>query len=323
MISSHPTSLSHPHSQETNNNGSEREARQDAKTTSACKPDKDSTTMAGEDVHCLKVRSNSSSRPRRLFVGDSVEVIPKVACSVQGPKLLLTAPKRAHSAIGDANDTTVTTRIVPDSVQTTGARSTDSIVSSSSSDGSRGLKRKVYSQPSSSSSSLTSAETNTAEPPKMKRQIPLFKQTRNIKLRALGIDCESTKALPDTSHKGCGIHRNANHQNNEQSKAEVDWQISVQHILFLSKQRVLEAQSQLSLSQLKRQAREKARVSSKATQRKQPKRKKKSRHRKPMSPPPSSVSETTEPMEEIQMNTGTLYLFRGENPRAKFVRGKY
>jgi hypothetical protein len=95
-----------------------------------------------------------------------------------------------------------------------------------------------------------------------------------------------------------------------------DGQLSIQHLLALAKQRTQQMQSKLTLRQLKEQARIKARSSSKDSHRMQPKRAKRSRKNQP-----SHVS-NKQHSEVIKMNTGILYLCRGEHRRVRFVRNK-
>jgi len=104
---------------------------------------------------------------------------------------------------------------------------------------------------------------------------------------------------------------------------------TIQQLLSLTRQRKIEAQSKLSLVQLKQQAREKARANANRTVRAQQTSKRKTtRNGKRHQPKSSLVKKTSteesievedEPVETIQMNTGTLYLYRGLKPRAEFV----
>jgi hypothetical protein len=96
------------------------------------------------------------------------------------------------------------------------------------------------------------------------------------------------------------------------------------------------SQKPISLQQLKQQAR--AKVIEKAMQHgkggKKQKRKGERKSRRYQKVPPSkpqtseaeastnSSDEAEENVEKIVMNTGTLYLYRGDNPRAEFIRRK-
>lgn len=104
---------------------------------------------------------------------------------------------------------------------------------------------------------------------------------------------------------------------------------TIQQLLSLARQRKLEAQSKLSLVQLKQQAREKARANANRVQVQQTSRRKTTRNGKRHKPKSSLAKKTTsteesievedEPVDTIDMNTGTLYLYRGLKPRAEFV----
>jgi len=106
---------------------------------------------------------------------------------------------------------------------------------------------------------------------------------------------------------------------------------TIQQLLSLTRQRKIEAQSKLSLVQLKQQAREKARSNANRTVRAQQTSKRKTTRNGKRHQPKSSLAKKTcteesieveaedEPVETIQMNTGTMYLYRGLKPRAEFV----
>ena len=103
---------------------------------------------------------------------------------------------------------------------------------------------------------------------------------------------------------------------------------TIQQLLSLTRQRKIEAQSKLSLVQLKQQAREKARANANRTVRAQPSKRKTTRNGKRHQPKSSLAKKTSteesievedEPVDTIEMNTGTLYLYRGLKPRAEFV----
>jgi hypothetical protein len=164
---------------------------------------------------------------------------------------------------------------------------TDSIVSSSTS-----------SSLCSSSKRPLAAETKKEKKEKIRHK-PLFKKRLKI--------CQH-----DVQYDEFGSHAESNVKN-EKTCQITGIQLSVQQLLSLSKQRSLEAQSKLTLSQLKQQARSKARANSKPSR--QPRNKRNGRAA------PDLVA-MHEPLEKIEMNTGILYLYRGENRRAKFVRRK-
>lgn len=95
-----------------------------------------------------------------------------------------------------------------------------------------------------------------------------------------------------------------------------DEKLSIHHLLALAKQRAQHVQSKLTLRQLKDQAREKAKSRSESSQRAQPKPAKRNKKNQLPSPMSSKHSEI------IKMNTGVLYLCRGEIRRVIFVRKK-
>ena len=104
---------------------------------------------------------------------------------------------------------------------------------------------------------------------------------------------------------------------------------TIQQLLSLARQRKIEAQSKLSLVQLKQQAREKARANANRTVRaQQPSKRKTTRNGKRHQSKSSLAKKTSteesievedEPVDTVEMNTGTLYLYRGLKPRAEFV----
>jgi hypothetical protein len=104
--------------------------------------------------------------------------------------------------------------------------------------------------------------------------------------------------------------------------------ITIQQILKIRLRRSLQAQESLTLAQLKQRARQKA-AGARSSKPVPPKRKKrriyggKKKKNKP-APPSDPVDEAPllEPADQVEMNTGTLYLYRGENPRVKFHRRK-
>mmetsp|Transcript_4616 Transcript_4616/g.8192 ORF Transcript_4616/g.8192 Transcript_4616/m.8192 type:complete len:320 (-) Transcript_4616:199-1158(-) len=268
------------------------------------------TNIASEKVS-TNDKSNSSARPTRLFVGDSVEFCPIFTHTKA-------ASKRLHSTIEDVKEAAAS--LAPDSVLTTRTASTDSIVSGSTSS-STDSKRPKQKAP-------LASETNEEEPPNKKGR-PLFKRKLNIKLNAVRKeDSESKTVSSNTNAKDCKNKVNANDENEhwiiQKPCKSDDGQITIQQLLSLRNKRSLQAQSNLTFSQLKQQARQKAKANSKSTRRVKPKRRKKcknSRNQK-RSPASSNESGTPEPMDKVEMNTGTLYLYRGENPRAKFIRRK-
>jgi len=168
------------------------------------------------------------------------------------------------------------------------------------------------------------------------------------------------KARPLLLNKKSGIERDNNNNNNNHSAKVVELKkrgrsklvgkrkanggalgsnksaiksgeeyFTIQQLLSLSRQRKIEAQSKLSLVQLKQQAREKARANANRTVRAQQTSKRKTTRNGKRHQSKSSLAKKTstkesievedEPVETIQMNAGTLYLYRGLKPRAEFV----
>ena len=93
---------------------------------------------------------------------------------------------------------------------------------------------------------------------------------------------------------------------------------TIQQLLSLANERKAQSQSNLTLEQLKQQAREKARASHSTAKQTKRRTGRKSRNRKRPTAP-KNEDEVDEPMEKVIMETGTLYLFRGEKPRAKWT----
>lgn len=249
-----------------------------------------------------------------------------VLCS--SPNLLNSRPqfcskKMTDPTIGDAKGA------APNSVQTAGTTSTDSIVSRSTTSSFRSdlLKRKTPSVSSSSSSSLAS-ETDGEEPPSKKMRVPLFKKKLKITMGAVAQKYLESKESPaessaDDESQHCRFQKQ-DKANDQQRAIMIN---KGQQLFTLAMQRKAQAQKNLSLTQLKQQAREKARANN-PKKRVQPKRKKRKNGKRNQNPKPksptsnSNESEPTEPMDRIEMNTGVLFLYRGDNPRAKFVRRK-
>lgn len=171
---------------------------------------------------------------------------------------------------------------------------TDSIVSSSTSS----------SLCSSSKLALAVETKKEKQSTEKRRHKPLFKRRLQINLN-------------DVQHNDFGSHaQSAVVDENNRCNKRCGIQLSAQQLLSLTKQRKIEAQSKLSLPELKQQARNKAKAF------RQPKwNKRNGRCTKPRSSAADLVA-TQEPLEKVEMNTGVLYLYRGENRRAKFVRRK-
>ena len=93
---------------------------------------------------------------------------------------------------------------------------------------------------------------------------------------------------------------------------------TIQQLLSLANERKAQSQSNLTLEQLKQQAREKARASHSTAKQTKRRTGRKSRNRKRPTAP-KNEDEVDEPMEKVIMETGTLYLYRGEKPRAKWT----
>ena len=219
------------------------------------------------------------------------------------------------------------------SVQTAGTMSTDSIVSSSTSssnENNRPHRRRASSLSflSSSSEESLASQIKMEEPtenPEGKHMLR-FKKRLMIKVNADGekaLVCEEAREKSndkkrrlseDSSEENIGHRHKKRRHSNEQ--------ISIHHLLSLANQRMLQAQSSLTLAQLKQRARDKAKANAKPSRRVQPKRKRRGGKAQPAkkSPPTSEESGVEEPMEKIEMNTGILYLYRGERRRAEFVR---
>lgn len=271
-------------------------------------------------------------------------------------------PEGAYPKPGRVGTAATTTM----ALQTNGHLSTDSVVSTSTSSSSEvgigGSERPKRKLSSSSEPSLESevrmlegeVEDYPVEPPKKKRRKknrPLFKMRLKLDWSVLrkGFDDakpenESPPAASAAKESStCGSTKeNVHHNHHTEASTESCEQLSVQRLLFLASQRKLQAQAELTLPQLKQQARDRARANSvkKAAlkagrQAQQAKRKKRrsafgirKRKRRAPEPPPAAETEATlaakeeEPTEMIKMNTGILYVYRGEKPRAKFVRRK-
>lgn len=287
-----------------------------------------STRSTGSITRVKKDVSSSKNSSKRLFVGDCV-----VFCS----KLTQTkvAYERTRLPIEEIEEVPTTATLEPDSLPTDGTSSTDSIVSSSvSSSNDNSQPKRKSPPPSISSSSSLVSDTNVEGPSKKKmRHRPLFKRKLNINLTAVPnndsteekTDSSERKTPPfDTNAKDPNSSMAANDENLHcNRKTRDDYEFTIQQLLSLTSQRALEAQSKLTLTQLKQQARQKAREAKacRVQPKKKRKGKKRSRSKKQKKSPASDVeSENIEPMEVVEMSTGTLYLYRGEKPRANFVR---
>jgi hypothetical protein len=180
---------------------------------------------------------------------------------------------------------------------------TDSIVSSST----------TSSLCSSSKLSLAAHEKKD-EPSKVKAQHkPLFKMRLRLNLddpqQNKGSGSQAEPTFDEENDRG----------NESQKSGKMSGiQLTIQQLLSLAKQRKIEKQAMMTLSQLKQEARNKARANQK-TSRRQRRSKRNGRHSKPKAPA-ADLSAAQEPLEKIEMNTGVLFLYRGENRRAKFVR---
>lgn len=245
------------------------------------------------------------------------------------------AYERTRLPIEEIEEVPTTATLEPDSLPTDGTSSTDSIVSSSvSSSNDNSQPKRKSPPPSISSSSSLVSDTNVEGPSKKKmRHRPLFKRKLNINLTAVPnndsteekTDSSERKTPPfDTNAKDPNSSMAANDENLHcNRKTRDDYEFTIQQLLSLTSQRALEAQSKLTLTQLKQQARQKAREAKacRVQPKKKRKGKKRSRSKKQKKSPASDVeSENIEPMEVVEMSTGTLYLYRGEKPRANFVR---
>jgi len=227
--------------------------------------------------------------------------------------------------IGNTNE--LVANLAPNS-NATGIASTDSIVShsTSSSDNSKGATQKHPLLSSSSFSSLAS-DANNLEPPTQKTQPlkqkiqPLFKKKLRINLNddrenssepKLASNKKDSKRVKSIEEKrNCDSQKPYKTQNTEEM-------LYVHSLLSRRNERFLQAQSKLTLSQLKQQARQKARKGK--VQPKRKKRGKNGRNKRQKPTIPSDEIGTDVPMDTVELNTGTLYLYRGENPRVKFQR---
>mmetsp|Transcript_41118 Transcript_41118/g.86228 ORF Transcript_41118/g.86228 Transcript_41118/m.86228 type:complete len:320 (+) Transcript_41118:233-1192(+) len=274
--------------------------------------------MEGDRISTNNNDSNSSARPKRLFVGDSVVFCPSFA----HPK---TASTIINSAIGDVKEAAA--NLTFDSIQATGTASSDSIVHTPTPSSSNDDKRPKRKAPSKSLSSFTSldSELNGKETQKKKKR-PAFNRKLRITLTTSKPKSPSTKGSSNNkNNKECtnNDNRHCYIQNSRKNNNDPQ-QLTIQHLLSLRTERSLQAQSNLSLLQLKQLARQKARANKPDKTQKKPKRKKRSKKKgsnnkqKPKSPG-SNENDMLEPVTKTEMNTGTLLLFRGENPRAKFV----
>jgi len=229
-----------------------------------------------------------------------------------------TASTIIDSAIEDAKEAAA--NLVFDSIQTTGTASSNSIVHTpipSFTNDNKRPKRKTPSKSLSSSTSLGS-EMNGEETQKKKKR-SLFNRKLRITLKTSKPKSPTTKDSNNNNNK-----ENANNDNKhcyiqKSCKNNDNPQLTIQHLLSLRTKRSLQAQSNLSLLQLKQQARQKARANKPDKTQKKPKRKKRSKKKQKQKLPASNENEMLEPVTKTEMNTGTLLLFRGENPRAKFV----
>lgn len=230
------------------------------------------------------------------------------------------------------------------SPRTAGTASTDSIVSaseSSSNDGNRERpRRKVV-----PSSPCDHSGGGGIEPPKKKAR-NLF--STKLTLLSLGREAADEEAsasnaasnsqtagikrssIEETANSRADVDRPSERMRDGSNRAAVGIVASIQHLLTVRREEEREAQSNMSISQLKDMARRKARERRRKPKRSaQPKRRRttagRRRRRRPDKPPaPSAASgnedERPEPVEVVEMNTGTLHLYRGETRRAKFVR---
>ena len=247
-----------------------------------------------------------------------------------------------------------------DSVQTTVTLSTESIISCSTSSSfededndERPAKRKNPSLSSSSFSSLASDMfLDDPHPPKKKaKSVPLFK--KKLKIPQLlttapsKTDCtvatsehiaadENTSMNDPTMHEApspnavdaeqtpnnCKPTASKEVSYNEKWKIDGS-QVAIQQLLAIAKLRTQISQSNLSLTQLKQRARQKTKAKSKKRVQSKRKKGRKAKKQKKSKSPASNNDESEkeeEPSHVVAMETGVLYLYRGDNPRAKFIR---
>ena len=181
-------------------------------------------------------------------------------------------------------------------------------------------------------------------PKKRAKSVPLFKKKLNVQLTAPPsktdciLDKQKSTADEETTAKEAIMQQvppptaaeaKREPNNTKPTTDSMKWkiddsQLAIQKLLSIAKQRSQMKQENLSLVQLKRLARQKAKAK-KSSRRVQPRRKKgKKNVRRSKSKSPASTNEDSvkeeEPTRIVEMETGVLYLYRGDNPRAEFKR---
>jgi hypothetical protein len=261
-------------------------------------------------------RFNSLPQARRFLdclervEGDEVVAFDMYSSNGKKKKRLLYGRERKADVVGDGMevaraDFLATSQICSDAAHTNTSShiATDSIVSSST----------TSSLCSSSKLSLAAPEKKD-EPSKDKaRHEPLFKMRLRLNLddpqQSKGSGSQAKPTFDDENDRG----------HESQKAGEMSGEpLTIQQLLSLAKQRNIEKQAMMTLSQLKQEARNKARANQKTSRRPQ-RRRRNGRHSKQKAPA-ADLSAAQEPLEKIEMNTGVLFLYRGENRRAKFVR---
>ena len=171
--------------------------------------------------------------------------------------------------------------------------------------------------------------------PTKKKARPLFNKKSGIESDNNNNNNHSAKVV-ELKKKGrsklVGKRKKANSRALGSNKSAIksgEEYFTIQQLLSRARQRKIEAQSKLSLVELKQQAREKARANANRVRVQQTSRRKTTRNGKRHKPKSSLAKKTTsteesievedEPVDTIEMNTGTLYLYRGLKRRAEFM----
>ncbi|KAL3827643.1 hypothetical protein ACHAXA_000516 [Cyclostephanos tholiformis] len=242
----------------------------------------------GDEIVAYDAYSSKDKKQKRRVIGRS-----RKADVVGGDSMEV-----AHS------DFLATSQFCSDSTHANASSqiATDSIVSSST----------TSSICSSSKLLLTTVEIREEQSKKDMRHELLFKKRLRLN-------------LDEPQHKGSGSQAESkfDDENDRYDKSQMSCEISgpqltVQRLLSLTKQRKIQEQAMMTLSQLKQEARSKAKANSKSSR--QPQRSKRNGRHSKLNSPAANLAVAQEPLEKIEMNTGVLYLYKGENRRAKFVR---
>lgn len=264
----------------------------------------------------MSYRFNSLPQARRFLDcleragGDEVVAYDSYSKGKPKQKRRIDGRERKVDVVGDSMETARAEKLATSQVcsndaahaNTSSHNATDSIVSSST----------TSSLCSSAKLSLAAPEGREEPSKEQVRHEPLFK----MRLR---LNIDDPRQHKGSSSRAESTFDDLNDRDESQKSGELPGvQLTIQQLLSLVKQRKIEQQATMTLSQLKQEARNKARANQKTYR--QPKRNKRNgRHSKPKSPPPDPLAAQELP-EKIEMNTGVLYLYRGEHRSAKFVR---